>query len=114
AKWTTLGNALALNLALFQTKVSNEINNQILDDQGNATQTGEKEVKGVELSAVGYLTRNWSISAGYSHQDTEVVEGPNIAVDGTSNLTYTPGDSFTAWTSYELPMGLTLGGGLRH
>lgn len=114
AKWNVLDEKLGLNLALFQTDVTNEINNQILDDNGNPTQTGEKKVKGVELSAVGNITENWSVSAGYSHLDTEVVEGPNVAADGTPNLTYTPGDSFTAWTSYRLPFGLTVGGGLRH
>ncbi len=39
--------------------------------------------------------------------------GPAVAQDGTPNLTYTPGDSFTTWTSYHLAFGLTLGGGLR-
>ena len=114
AKWNVLDERLGLNLALFQTDVSNEINTQVLDEGGNPTQTGEKKVKGVEFSAVGNITDNWLISAGYSHLDTEVVEGPSVAQDGTPNLTYTPGDSFTAWTSYRLPIGLTIGGGLRH
>lgn len=114
SKWALLENKLALNLALFQTDVTNEINSQILDDAGNPTQTGEKKVKGIELSAVGNLTESWSISAGYSKLDTEVVEGPNIAQDGTPNLTYTPDQSFTVWTSYALPFGLTVGGGARY
>jgi catecholate siderophore receptor len=37
-----------------------------------------------------------------------------VAQDGTANLTYTPGDSLTTWTSYQLPFGLVVGGGLRH
>ncbi|MGC4028097.1 MAG: catecholate siderophore receptor Fiu [Steroidobacteraceae bacterium] len=112
-KWSLLDQRLALNLALFQTRVTNEINSQILDDFGNPTQTGEKRVKGVELSAAGNLTDNWMVSAGYSHQDAKVVEGPNVAQDGTSNLSYTPGDSLTTWSTYRLPFGLMLGGGLR-
>ena len=35
-------------------------------------------------------------------------------MDQSSNLTYTPGDSFTAWTTYQLPSGLSIGGGARH
>ncbi|MEO6078479.1 MAG: catecholate siderophore receptor Fiu [Steroidobacteraceae bacterium] len=113
-KWSALANRLSLNLALFETRVTNEINTQLLDVNGNPTQTGEKKVKGVELSVVGNLTDQWLVSAGYSHLKTKVVEGANVAQDGTPNLTYTPGDSFTTWTSYRLPFGVTLGGGLRH
>lgn len=113
-KWSLLERRLALDLALFQTRVTNEINNQVLDDLGNPTQTGKKEVKGVEVSLTGNLTDDWAISAGYSHQDAKVTEGPNVSQDGTPNLSYTPGDSLTAWSTYRLPFGLTLGGGLRY
>jgi len=112
-KWNVLEN-LAVNLALFQTDVTNEINSDVLDDFGNPTQTGEKKVKGVELSAVGNITDNWSISAGYTTMSTKVTEGPNISADGSPNLTYSPDDAFTSWTSYRLPFGLTIGGGLRY
>jgi catecholate siderophore receptor len=114
AKWSALNDRLLVTLALFRTKVTNEINNQILDDAGNPTQTGEKRVKGIELSATGRITDDWSISAGYSHLDTEVKEGAKVAADGTTNLTYTPADTFTGWTSYTLPFGLTIGGGVRY
>ncbi len=114
AKWRTFGGRLGLDLALFRTNVTNEINTQVLDANGNPTQTGEKEVKGVELSLFGNLTEAWTVSAGYTHQKAVVKEGAFVTADGTPNLTYTPGDSFTAWTSYKLPFGLTIGGGARH
>jgi len=114
SKWEFMDDALALNLALFQTDVENEINNQTLDDAGNPTQTGSKRVKGVELSAVGQLTDNWSISAGYTHQKTLVDVGSLITADGSNNLTYTPEDAFTSWTTYSFPFGLTVGGGVRY
>src|SRR5690606_37150385 len=46
--------------------------------------------------------------------DTKVVEGANVASDGTRGLTYTPDEAFTGWTSYALPHGLTIGGGARY
>lgn len=113
-KWAFLDDALAFNVALFKTEVSNEINTQVLDDAGNPSQTGKKSVQGIEVSTVGRITDNWSVSAGYSHLDTEVDEGANVAADGTRNLTYTPGDTFTSWTSYAFPSGLTIGGGVRY
>ncbi|HWU70632.1 MAG TPA: catecholate siderophore receptor Fiu [Pseudoxanthomonas sp.] len=113
-KWNLIENALALNLALFQTTVTNEINTLALDENNNPTQTGEKQVEGFEISAVGNLTENWSISAGLSHLSTRVTEGAPATADGTPNLTYTPEDAFTAWTTYRLPFGLSIGGGMRY
>ena len=112
AKWAANG-ALTLNLALFQTRVTNEI---IADASapGGYSQTGEKRVKGVEASAVGNITDRWNISLGYLQQDAEVENGPNVTADGTPNLTYTPSDAFTSWTTYTLPFGLTVGGGVRY
>lgn len=114
SKWAFLEDALALNLALFQTDVDNEINTQVLDDAGNPTQTGSKRVKGVELSAVGRLSENWSLSAGYTHLETSVQEGAAVTADGSTALSYTPDSAFTAWTRYELPFGLAVGGGVRY
>lgn len=113
-KWSVFDEKLALNAAVFQTTVYNEINSQIVDDAGNPTQTGKKRVRGFELSAVGQITDAWSISGGYSHLDTKVTEGPGVTADGTQNLTYTPGNAFTVWSNYRFPFGLELAGGVRH
>lgn len=110
-KWDALQEKLSLNVAVFRTDVTNEINSQILDDAGNPTQTGEKRVEGVELSAIGNITENWQITAGYTNMETEVEEGPLVTADGTSSLTYTPDEAFTSWTTYRFPFGLTVGGG---
>lgn len=113
-KWDVFANALSLNLAVFRTDITNEINSQDLDDQGNPTQSGEKVVEGIELSAVGNISENWQIIAGYTSMNTEVENGPEIAADGTNNLTYTPDEAFTSWTTYRFPFGLTIGGGARY
>lgn len=110
-KWTLTDNGLALNLALFQTDVSNEITGSASEGY---FQDGEKRVKGVEISTVGNITENWSISAGYSKMSTNVENGALVTADGTNNLTYSPDESFTGWTSYDFPFGLTIGGGLRY
>jgi catecholate siderophore receptor len=85
-----------------------------LDEQGNPTQSGEKSVEGIELSVVGSITDNWSVTLGYTNMNTEVDNGPTITADGTGNLTYTPDEAFTSWTTYRFPVGLTLGGGVRY
>jgi catecholate siderophore receptor len=37
-----------------------------------------------------------------------------VLADGGSVLAYTPKNSFTAWTTYRLPIGLTVGLGARY
>jgi catecholate siderophore receptor len=113
-KWSALGDQLAVNAAIFQTTVYNEINSAVLDALGNPTQTGRKRVRGIELSAVGDITKAWSLTASYSHLNTNVDNGPLITADGSPNLTYVPGDAFTMWTNYKLPFGLEIGGGVRY
>lgn len=111
AKWDVIPNALTLNAAVFRTDVLNEISE---DDNGNPTQDGEKRVEGIELSMVGSITPNWSISAGYTAMDTKVTQGDAITADGSDVLTYTPDDAFTSWTTYRFPFGLTVGAGARY
>lgn len=111
SKWSLLEDALALNLALFRTNVDNEISQ---GSDGLYYQTGKKRVQGSELSLVGNLTDNWSLSAGYTRMNSTVVEGDNVAADGSRTLAYTPDQAFTSWTSYRLPFGLTVAGGVRY
>lgn len=113
AKWDALDGALAFAGALFRTKVENEINNDILDDFNNPTQTGHKRVQGVELSVVGNITDNLSLMAGYTHVDTKVT-GSHNAADGSADLTFSPKDAFTSWLSYRAPFGVEVAGGVRY
>lgn len=110
SKWNLLDDALLLTMALYQTDVSNEV----ITENGVTSQAGDKRVKGIELSAVGKITDAWSVSAGYTTMDAKVTNGPNVAQDRTLDLGYTPDSAFTAWTTYDLPFGLTFGGGVRY
>ena len=109
-KLDALDGALAFNAAVFQTKVLNEVNAADPSD----IQSGSKRVRGFELSVVGNITDDWSISAGYGHQKTKVTNGNAVAVDGSTGLTYAPDDSFSSWTSYRAPFGLEIAGGVRY
>ena len=71
-------------------------------------------MQGIELSAVGKLTDNWAVSAGYTTMNASVANGPHVSEDGSSDLAYTPRSAFTAWTTWRLPFNLTLGGGARY
>jgi catecholate siderophore receptor len=110
-KWNLLDEQLMLTAALYDTEVRNEV---FVDTDGTVYQTGRKRVRGVELSAVGQLTDDWAVSAGYTVMDTEVASGSPVASDGSDELTYTPDSAFTAWSTYRITPALSLGGGARH
>ncbi|EKU82020.1 catecholate siderophore receptor Fiu [Massilia timonae] len=110
-KLDLLKSKLSLSAALFRTEVENEVEQDPVDQQWY--QTGEKRVQGVELGATGELAPHWLLSAGYLYMDTSVERGRNVTAAGENSLTYQPKRSFTAWTSYDLPWGLRIGGGAR-
>ena len=111
-KWDLLGERLLLTGALYRTVVSNDVVQDAVDLQ--YYQVGKKRVQGIELSAVGKLTDNWAVSAGYTTMNASVAKGPNVSQDGSSDLAYTPKSAFTAWTTWHLPFNLTIGGGARY
>ena len=111
AKWTTADDRLLLTAAVYRTKVSNEVEQD--ESDGTYHQNGEKRVQGIELSAVGAITDNWDISAGFTTMKATVEEGSADAQDSSDNLTYNPEKAFTSWTSYQFS-ALTIGGGLRY
>jgi catecholate siderophore receptor len=111
AKIDLLKQRLGVSFALYDTTVKNEV------EQDPVTllyyQTGKKSVKGVEIGITGEIIRKWLISAGYTRMNTKVESGKVVSASGENNLNYTPKQAFTLWTSYTLPMGLTIGGGAR-
>ena len=111
-KWQLAADRLLLTAALYRTIVANQVVQDPVDQQ--YYQTGRKRVQGVEFGAVGKITDNWSVSAGYTRMQAEVLRGSPMAQDGGSDLTYTPTAAFTGWMTYHLPFGLTLGGGGRY
>jgi catecholate siderophore receptor len=112
-KWDLLDQKLAFTAAIYRTDVKNEVE----QDPTNATvyyQTGGKRVEGIELAVQGQVTPNWMVSAGYTHMKTKVESGRVVTASGENYLAYTPKDSFTSWTTYAFPFGLTVGGGVRY
>lgn len=89
-------------------------------------------VQGVELSVTGQITPDWNIFGGVLVMDSkrkisdamETALGfgnpgdyslafPASGLSG-DRLAFTPNVSATLWTSYRLPFGLTVGGGVQH
>lgn len=111
SKWLVFNKRLQLNAALFRTDIENEVN---ANDDGTYSQYGSKRVEGYELTAMGNITPDWQVIAGYTLQHATVREGSNVAQDGSSNLPYTPEHAFTLWTQYQATDAISLGGGTRY
>ena len=119
-KWNVFGDQLRLSAALFRTVVSNLVAQDPMDLQ--YYQIGHERVQGIEVGAVGQITRHWAISAGYTllntHADGGIVSSATTssapATDGSGTLAYTPRSSFTAWSTWRLPHRVTLGAGARY
>jgi catecholate siderophore receptor len=110
-KWEFRDGAFAVTGALFDSTNKNEL----VPDATNPNvfvQVGEREVKGIELGIVGKITENWDLSAGLAKMDTEIVKG-STAQQG-SQINWSPELTFSSWTTYRTPFGLTIGGGARY
>ena len=111
AKWEFRDGALAVTGAVYDSKNENELTPDPVDPT-QFIQLGEREVKGVELGVVGKFTENWDISAGIASMDTEIKRG--LANQAGNPITWSPKLTFTSWTTYHTPFGLSIGGGFRY
>lgn len=113
-KWELFNDHLLVGAALFRTERTNEL----IDDDGIDTTPqvfdGKRRVQGLELSATGRISENWSVYAAYTHQDSEIIRASaNSPIQGEI-LADTPEHSASAWTTYALPFGLVVGGGVQY
>jgi catecholate siderophore receptor len=106
AKWD-LNQSFSLTAAIFQL----DRTNATTPDPVNPALTviaGATRVKGLELSAMGRISPNWQISAGYSYQDA-FLRG-NDAV----RLGQVPKHQISVWNRYDLADNLGAGVGIIH
>jgi catecholate siderophore receptor len=119
-KWDLFKNRLLLTGAIFRVDKTNA-RTPGLPGEELIVLDGRQRVDGIELGATGNFTKNWSILAGYTFLDSEivnsnaaptVVNGANISEVG-KRLINTPKNSFSLWTTYQFPFKLSVGGGAR-
>ncbi len=143
-KWELFDERLTATAAVFRTQRKNvaitgrEAGETVTTLKGY----GEQIIEGLELSATGRISEVWTVFGGVAYMDTErqhsafldearcranptdyqagasandcptLIAGP-LATDG-DELAFSPKLSATLWTTYRLPIGLTIGGGLQH
>jgi catecholate siderophore receptor len=112
AKWDFANGRLSLTTSVFRT----ENTNVIFTVDATAippiyNQDDAQFVNGVTLGAMGRVNDRWQVIANFGYLDASL-DSQGEANDG-NRLTLTPRFSGSLWTTYDLPIRLTLGGGLR-
>jgi catecholate siderophore receptor len=110
-KWDLLGGDLLATAAVYRSENKNEL---VSDGATVPTyaQVGKRRVQGVELGLVGNVTKDLSVSVGYSNMDSKIVQGAPAQQGGV--IVFSPKNTFTSWVTYKLPLGITVGGGMRY
>ena len=111
AKWDGFNRKLLLTTALFRTEKMNA-RTPGLPGEAPTVLEGRQRVDGFELGATGRITKKWDIIASYTYLDSKIVES-NIPAEVGNRLGNVPVHSGSLWTTYKLPVGLELGGGVR-
>jgi catecholate siderophore receptor len=107
------GNRLSLSGAAFRTDNENVI--YTVDAAAIPpifNQDDYQRVKGITVGALGQITSQWQVLASFGYLNARQISQSPL-LDG-KRLVLTPEFSGSFWTTYALPRGITLGGGLRY
>lgn len=110
-KWEFFDEQLLLTGALFRTDKSNARTTDPVTEV--VTITGEQMVQGFEFGFTGSITDKWRVIGGYTFLDSEVEESANPNEVG-NEVSNTPESSFSLWTVYDLPAGVSAGVGTQY
>jgi len=118
-KWELFDRRLLATAALFQTDVDHARTNAGLTTPTNSNQTptqnpllafsGEYRVQGIELSAAGNITKDWSVYGGLVVLNTKVLDSDNASEIGR-RLANIPLTQFSLMSRYQLTDQLAVGG----
>lgn len=109
--WNVL-EGLRLNGSVFRIEKRNARTSDPANDTLQVLD-GIVRVDGFEISAVGQVTPEWNIMVGYTRLNSEIVESNRPAEVGKEFANVAP-NTASLWTTYNLPHGIQLGGGISY
>ncbi|MDL1865186.1 TonB-dependent siderophore receptor [Betaproteobacteria bacterium PRO5] len=122
AKWLLFEGDLALRAALYRADKQWERNTDL--ESTASVLTRKRRTDGIELEMAGRITPNWEVFSGFTVMDSEVRKvavnvNPTTGALTSGNPAYegersrnTPPYTFNLWTTYKLPYGWRVGGGV--
>ncbi|AXL53850.1 TonB-dependent receptor [Paraburkholderia caffeinilytica] len=114
-RWQPPGKNLMLNAAVYQINQTNVVTPTPtnLDPTGTSfVQTGEVRSRGIELSAVGNVTRELSIIASYIYQDVKNVKANDASLNNWPVDVPRPRQMASLWTDWTWHTGALAGFGI--
>ncbi len=111
AKWAFSRERLLVDIAVFRSVNSNVPAADPVS--GLVDQTSDQTVQGVELGLSGRITEAWLVFAGFAQMEAKVSNEISANAQGLT-LPLLPRESANLWTTYRLPGGLTMGGGVQY
>jgi catecholate siderophore receptor len=112
-KWDLFGDRLAMSTAIFQSEKINARTPGINPGDPATVLEGEQRIRGAEIGGSGRLTDRWTAFFGYTWLDSDIVKS-NTAVEVGNEFANTPEHSASLWTTYRLPLGFEIGGGVQY
>ncbi|WP_116141584.1 TonB-dependent siderophore receptor [Trinickia diaoshuihuensis] len=118
-RWKPTAKNLMLTAAIYQIDQTNVLTPDPNDPSHvNSVQTGRVRSRGIELSAVGNVTRDLTVAAAYAYQDVKNVEANDASLDKWPVAIPLPRETASVWgdwTWHTGPLaGLGLGAGVRY
>jgi len=115
-KWELFDHRVLASAAIFRTEKNNaRSDDPFAENSRDEILQGEQRVDGIELSVVGQMSDQLSITAAYTYQDSEVVKATGAdAVQNGVELRKTPKHSFSVWGKYDISEKLTVGIGSQY
>lgn len=115
SKWLLADGNLSLRTSLYRAIKDWERNTDL---ESTATiLTRKRQSDGVELEVAGRITDNWEVFSGLSLIHAEILE----VAPGNGNVNFigqmprnTPKKTFNLWSTYQLPYGFKVGGGMEY
>jgi len=118
AKWEVFNGNLSLSGAVFRIEKTDA---RTTDQLGVVTVDGKTQVQGFEVGAVGRVSRNWQVIAGYSHLDSELKQTRDGSGTGANRVSFrgndlpnTPPHSASLFTTYRILRDYEVGGGFNY
>lgn len=105
-----LATGLSLSAAVYQLDRTNTSAPDPVDPS-RTIQTGSQRTTGVELSAMGNVTPEWQVAAGYANQDAYVTGRTAQAAAG-AKAPLVPRNTFSLWNRYQVHRRWGLGAGI--
>ncbi|WP_438851433.1 TonB-dependent receptor [Brevundimonas nasdae] len=108
-----LNGGLSLSGAVFRVETNNA---RVTVSDGTVAQVGQKLIQGLELGVNGQITSQWSVFAGYTYMDSELVRaggsGANYGLNDGIRFPNTPEHSASITTNYQVTPKINVGGGV--